>query len=89
MGGTQGGTCGSVVGVRLPLTAPPQIVSTPGHNAPITRVQMNNEETLLFTGGEDGLVMVWSVSDREGNITHLITLHFDNVTHCRPSEGIY
>ena len=66
LGGNEGGTCGSVVGVRLPLTAPPQIVSTAGHDAPITRVQMNNEETLLFTGGEDGLVMVWQVSDREG-----------------------
>ena len=68
LGGTSGGTCGSVVGVRLPLTAPPQIVSTPGHNAPISRVMMNHEETLLFTGGEDGLVMVWQVSDREGKI---------------------
>ena len=29
---------------------------------------MNHEETLLFTGGEDGLVMVWQVSDREGKI---------------------
>lgn len=68
LGGNEGGTCGSVVGVRLPLTAPPQIVSTAGHNAPITRVQMNNEETLLFTGGDDGLVMVWQVSDREGRV---------------------
>merc|ERR1719228_236725 len=68
LGGTSGGTCGSVVGVRLPLTAPPQIVSTPGHNAPISRVMMNHEETLLFTGGEDGLVMVWQVSDREGRV---------------------
>jgi len=74
LGGNEGGTCGSVVGVRLPLTAPPQIVSTAGHNAPITRVQMNNEETLLFTGGDDGLVMVWQVSDREGKNSFLIKL---------------
>ena len=53
------------------MWAPPQIVSTPGHNAPITRVMMNHEETLLFTGGEDGLVMVWQVSDREGKLLHI------------------
>lgn len=68
LGGNQEGTCGSVVGVRLPLFSPPSIVVTPGHDAPITRVQMNLEENLLFTGGDDGLVMVWSVADREGRV---------------------
>ena len=29
---------------------------------------MNHEETLMFTGGEDGLVMVWKVADREGRV---------------------
>ena len=29
---------------------------------------MNHEESLLFTGGEDGLVMVWKVADREGRV---------------------
>ena len=61
-------TNGAIVGVRVPLTQPPEIQSTPGHTGPVTRVQMNHEESLLFTGGEDGLVMVWKVSDREGRV---------------------
>ena len=61
-------TAGSVVGVRLPLTSPPELAVTVGHSGAITRVQMNHEESLLFTGGDDGLVMVWKVSDREGRV---------------------
>lgn len=29
---------------------------------------MNQEENMLFTAGDDGLVMVWSVADREGRV---------------------
>ena len=67
-GGNSGATSGAVVGVRIPLTQPPELQVTPGHAGAITRVQMNHEETLLFTGGEDGLVMIWKISDREGRI---------------------
>ena len=67
-GGNSGATSGAVVGVRVPLTQPPELQVTPGHAGAITRVQMNHEESLLFTGGEDGLVMIWKISDREGRV---------------------
>ena len=50
---------------------------------------MNHEETLLFTGGEDGLVMVWQVSDREGkillNLILILTRQFRIFVHARLS----
>lgn len=67
-GGNSGASSGAVVGVRVPLTQPPELQVTPGHAGAITRVQMNHEESLLFTGGEDGLVMIWKISDREGRV---------------------
>ena len=61
--GTESGT---VRAIKLPLTTPWEGSSLPVHAAPVRKIAISADDSHLFSVSEDGCVMVFRLSDKEG-----------------------
>jgi len=61
-----GTASGSVRAIKYPLTVPWEGSSLPTHCGAVRKLAMSNDDQHLFSVGEDGCVMVYKLSDKEG-----------------------
>uniref|UniRef100_A0A8C4QWQ8 Cilia- and flagella-associated protein 57 n=1 Tax=Eptatretus burgeri TaxID=7764 RepID=A0A8C4QWQ8_EPTBU len=64
------GTAGGVLRVtRLPLSTNPEWFDLPAHQTSITQMCVTPDNKRLITGGSDGSLFVWSLTEQEGQET--------------------
>ncbi|MFP4550855.1 MAG: hypothetical protein ACLFNT_08630 [Spirochaetales bacterium] len=65
--------------VSVAAAGQPRVNIAVGHNGPVTALESHPEDPMLFSGGEDGVVMVWDTL--RGVLVKRLFLSSDPITH--------
>ncbi len=52
--------------IKFPLIVPEEWQEYQAHSAPISRMKISFDDQFLFTCSNDGSVIVWKITDKEG-----------------------
>lgn len=58
---------GALRSLRMPLTNPADWTAQPAHVGAVAKLRMSHDDQFLFSVGDDGCLMMFSVNDREGH----------------------
>ena len=65
-----GTTLGGLRCFKLPLTNPGEWVSQAAHTGPVAKLRISFDDQYLFSVGDDGCLVIYSINDREGRALH-------------------
>ena len=61
-----GNTNGMLRCIKFPLTVPGEWQEYQAHSSPISRMKISFDDQYLFTCSNDGSLIVWKITDKEG-----------------------